>query len=127
MKQIVRTVLFAALMSVAFGLRAEVLVGGDDAYVAAWPQEATAGELGAAGRALRAERAELAKRAEGKLSFGDMLITVVAPGGLLYAAHKKSQAKEAAAEVARIDEDLALLEAELRRLAGRDGLVAELR
>ena len=107
--------------------QADLLVDGGDGFVAALPEPAGAGELGAVGRALRAERADLAKEAEGKMGFGDLLITVVAPGGLLYAAHKKARAEEAAAELVLVDQDLALLEGELRRQAERDGLVAELR
>lgn len=126
----IKSVRFAApltLLVCAAGANADTLLASGDGFVASLPELASVAEVGRVQRVVREERAALAEASDGTLSFGEMLITVVAPGGLLYAAHKRARASEAAAELVVMEEDLALLEGEMRRLAARSALVAELR
>ena len=85
---------------------------GDTALSAPAEQPTVTEALPAEPQSLRERRDELARQANEEMGMTDMLITVVAPGGLLYAAHKEVKRKEAAAELARIDEELARREQE---------------
>ena len=85
-----------------------MLLGGDDmSFEPAAAENTAAASEPAEPLTLHERREQLAKQVEKEMGMTDMLITVVAPGGLLYAAHQEVQRREAAEELARIDAELA--------------------
>ena len=103
-----RSLLPLALLLAAGTAHADnMLLGGDDMSFEPATENTAAASEPAEPLTLRERREQLAKQVDKEMGMTDMLITVVAPGGLLYAAHQEVQRREAAEELARIDAELA--------------------
>ncbi|GAB6042393.1 tol-pal system protein YbgF [Endothiovibrio diazotrophicus] len=98
----------------------------DDRLVASLPPPPTRETLQRLHRYLETERETLRREANEELTTGEVLFAVVAPGGLLYLAHRHQEKERAAEELKRIDQDFALVEDEQAALARRPTLVADL-
>ena len=117
MTQINRLLVTLSLLLAAAGARADV-VSTEQGFSVSLPGYDSRAEVAALRDDLRERRTLAAAAAEeSQLGAGGVLFSIVAPGGMLYAAHKLNQRAEAEQVVAAIDRDLALVEGELARLA----------
>lgn len=89
----------------------------ENGMAAALPTAPSAESLRELRLRLEEERKELERAANDELSVGEILLSVVAPGGFLYMAHRETERLRAEEELKLIDQDFALVEAETRRLA----------
>lgn len=92
--------------------RHDALFIDENGMAAALPDAPSHEELLEIRRHLDEERETLAQQANDDLSVGEILLSVVAPGGLLYMFHRESEKRQAASELEAIDQDFALVERE---------------
>ena len=99
----------------------------DDGMAVTLAARPSAEELAEIRRHLEEEREGLEQAAKDELSVGEILFSVVAPGGLLYMVHRRDERLRAEEALATIDQDFALVESERRQLSNREPVIAKAR
>ena len=99
----------------------------DDGMAVTLAARPSAEELAEIQRELEEEREGLEQAANDELSVGEILFSVVAPGGLLYMVHRRDERLRAEEALATIDQDFALVESERQQLSNRKPVIAQAR